>query len=115
MSDKIEKTTPGSLSKRLQDRASEAELEKAFVAFAESKGCHALKLRIDGQNGFPDRTVLTPQGVFFLEFKAPGGKLRPAQEEWIARLRKLGFYVAVIDTLAMAEWTLNTVLKGNEK
>jgi len=91
----------------------EAELEKAFVDFAESKGCYALKLRIDGQNGFPDRTVLTPLGVFFVEFKTPRGKLRPAQEEWIGRLRKLGFYVAVIDTFAVAERTLNTVLKGN--
>lgn len=93
----------------------EADIEKAFVAYAESIGCYALKLRIDGKNGFPDRTVLTPRGMFFIEFKAPGGKLRPAQEEWIERLRKLGFYVAVIDSVAMAEQTLNTVLKGNIK
>ena len=100
---------------KLMEKVNEATIEKAFVAYAESKGCHALKLRIDGKNGFPDRTVLTPRGVFFIEFKAPGGKLRPAQEEWIERLRKLGFYVAVIDSVVIAEWTLNTVLKGNTK
>lgn len=43
----------------------ESAIEKAFVQFAESVGCQALKLRLDGQNGWPDRTVVTPRGIFF--------------------------------------------------
>lgn len=71
----------------------EATTENAFVKYAESKDCLALKLRIDGSNGFPDRTVITPGGIFFAEFKRPDGKLRPAQKVLIEQLRALGFVV----------------------
>lgn len=71
----------------------EADIENQFVKYAEANQCVALKLRIDGQNGFPDRTVLTPRGVVFMEFKTPVGKLRPMQRFWRNVLRKTGYEV----------------------
>lgn len=71
----------------------EADIENAFVAYASSRGCEALKLRIDGQNGWPDRTVISPGGVLFMEFKRPEGKLRPMQKVWRKMLREMGHEV----------------------
>ena len=88
----------------------EASIERAFVKYAASKGCVALKLRIDGINGFPDRTVLTPRGVFFVEFKTKKGKLRPAQVVWGKRLRSLGFQCVVVNEVGEAERLLDEIL-----
>jgi len=81
----------------------ERDLEKQFVEHAESRGCLALKLRIDGQNGFPDRTVICPNGsVFFVEFKRPGGKLSVVQEQWIEQLQKMSGLGVVVEDIATA-------------
>lgn len=71
----------------------ESDIEKAFVQFADSVGCQALKLRLDGQNGWPDRTLVTPRGIFFAEFKSAKGRLRPMQKVWISALESMGYVV----------------------
>jgi hypothetical protein len=73
----------------------EARTEEAFCRFAESHGCLPLKLRVDGQKGFPDRTVLTRSGVLFVEFKSPTGRCSEHQNEWLDKLRSLGYVVLV--------------------
>lgn len=56
------------------------------------------KLNGQGDRGKPDRLVLLPGGVaFFIEFKAPGKKLRKLQEVECERLNELGFVTLVID------------------
>jgi len=93
--------------------SSEASIEDAFVEYAEGRDCEAIKLRIDGQNGFPDRTILTPHGrVFFIEFKKPGGKLSVSQKRWIAKLKKIGFQCEVVDKLNDAKQILDDFLGG---
>lgn len=81
----------------------ESEIESAFVKFAENKGCQALKLRVDGKNGWPDRTVITPKGIFFAEFKSAKGKLRPMQKFYKSLLESLGFTVLTPKELGEAE------------
>lgn len=74
----------------------EANHENRFVIYARGLGLEALKLRIDGQDGFPDRTVVTPDGIFYIEFKRDRSeKLRPQQRRWIKRLSVLGYTVLV--------------------
>ena len=76
----------------------EVDIENAFVDFAKTRGCLALKLVLLNLRGFPDRTVLCPGGrVIFFEFKKPGGKLSKNQEKWISTLSKLGFECHVSD------------------
>ena len=61
----------------------ESHIEKSVVKYVEDvlKG-EALKLRIDGKNGFPDRSIKLPNGIeFLIEFKTPTGKLRSAQKK----------------------------------
>jgi hypothetical protein len=89
----------------------ESDIEKAFVAYAESRGCRALKLRIDGENGFPDRSVITPNGILFIEFKRPKGKLRAAQKLWQLTLDSMGFNVLVPTKIGEAEAFLAEYLR----
>lgn len=73
----------------------------------EGKGCKLLlthlglkssKLKILGENGYPDRIVWLPGGKpLFIEYKRPGEAPRPKQEEVHNNLRKLGYYVEVIE------------------
>ena len=63
----------------------EVDDERRFVRWCESKGYQCLKLRIDGVNGFPDRTVLGPGGlVAFIEFKRTGGRVSAGQKNFLA-------------------------------
>jgi hypothetical protein len=71
----------------------EAQIENKFVKYAESRGVKALKLRLENQNGWPDRTVITPNGIFFIEFKTVRGRTRPMQELWRRVLVGMGFTV----------------------
>jgi hypothetical protein len=88
----------------------EARIENEFVRFVESHGLHALKLRIDGHKGFPDRTILTPNGIVFIEFKAPSGRVSAQQRLWIDRLRELGYHVEVCTSADQAKQILEDYL-----
>lgn len=52
-----------------------------------------------GRTGAPDRLFILKGQMFFVEFKAPGEKLRPDQEAEIAKLRLAGATVFVIDSI----------------
>ena len=88
----------------------EADIEKEFVLYAAAKGCHAIKLRIDGQNGWPDRTVITPSGVLFMEFKTSAGKVRPMQSVWAKLLSSVGHQVHFPRSFQAAKEILDGVL-----
>ena len=83
------------------------DIEEKFVAYASNKKCKALKLILLNLKGFPDRTVLCPQGrVFFIEFKTPGKKAQGIQSKWHTVLKSFGFKVYVCDNLTEAKTIL---------
>lgn len=91
----------------------ERDIEKHFVDYANSRHCRALKLRIDGANGFPDRTVLTTQGIFFAEFKrGRGGVLSKQQEAIIQELNLLRYQVITPRKIGQAEDFLDLFLRN---
>ena len=89
----------------------EKEIEDRFTKTADSLGCLCLKLRIDGSNGWPDRTVVTPKGVLFFEFKTPLVRLRPMQRVWKKLLQGLGYQYHVVRKIDEAEAILREFLK----
>lgn len=81
---------------------SEASIEAAACAAitAEWPKARIRKLNGGGQRGWPDRLVCLPGGiVVFIEFKKPGGSVRPDQGLTITELRKLGCLVAVCQSI----------------
>jgi hypothetical protein len=63
----------------------EKQIEDRLVKWCKARGLQCLKLRIDGVNGFPDRTILGPNGLcIFVELKRTGGVLSAAQKNFLA-------------------------------
>lgn len=80
----------------------EAKIEDAFVAEMTKRGHLCPKLRWDGRNGWPDRTLITPWGVRFYEFKAPGGQLSRAQTRMHLMLANSDHWAVVVFSLEEA-------------
>lgn len=74
----------------------ESKLEKQVCDYAKSKGFEVEKI---GKEGRPDRMFIYKCSVFFIEFKAPNKPLRENQRVKIAKWRKNGAEVYIIDTL----------------
>ena len=76
----------------------EKYIEHKLVMEVKRRGGMAAKFVSPGMNGMPDRIVLMPNGrMGFVELKAPGKKPQLVQELRMRQLRRLGFYVAVVD------------------
>lgn len=87
------------------------DIEKPFVKHAKSLGCTALKLILLNLRGWPDRTILCPEGrILFIEFKRPGKPQTPAQVKYMNLLKGLGFEYYVCDRPGQAEKILDDFL-----
>ncbi len=77
----------------------ERKLEERCCEKIEIRDGMALKVKVLGLRGFPDRLILLPKGiVFFVEFKRrKTGRLSAQQKKFRIWLAKLGFSVYVID------------------
>lgn len=75
----------------------ESQIEKASCLYAKSVGMLPYKFTSPGRAGVPDRLFITPGGgVFFVEFKAPTGKLSELQKNEHKIIRKHGGRVYVV-------------------
>lgn len=75
----------------------EQSLERYAKTKIEAKGHLCVKLYILHLSGFPDRLVLKQGGeVFFMELKAPKGRLSKLQKYWLAKLEGMGFRAYVV-------------------
>ena len=92
-------------------RMRESQIERAVCLYARSAGMMAYKFVSPGRAGVPDRIFLTPHGgVFFVEFKAPDGKLRPLQENEHRVIRKHGHDVYVVDSVLTGKQLIDSKL-----
>lgn len=82
-----------------EDRTGNSHLEGAHETYFRTEvrklGGIAMKLTPISK-GTPDRLVVFPGGVFFVELKQTSGKASAAQELWHSRLTALGQQVAVL-------------------
>lgn len=86
----------------------ERDIEAYLVKRVKALGGEVRKVQWTGRRGAPDRFVmlpgedrfggLPPRGVW-VELKAPGVVAEPHQLREHARMRKLGQYVVVIDSM----------------
>lgn len=87
----------------------ESQIEIPVVEYAKRKGFKVRKARWQNARNAPDRLFFRPAApgrpprAFFVEFKAPGERPRPAQEREIRLLREAGIEVHVVDTVEAGE------------
>ena len=82
----------------------EKELESYFIDGLKEIGCLVFKFVSPGNAGVPDRIVISKTGgVYFVELKRPGGKVRKLQEFCIRRLREHNVWAGVVDSRASAD------------
>lgn len=75
----------------------ESAIEKRFVQDLKALGCLAYKFVSPGNDGVPDRIVITPSGkVHFVELKTEAGKLSPVQKVQLERLKERKASVRVL-------------------
>jgi len=77
----------------------ETIIEESIVSWAEGKGIITRKLSYEGRNGAPDRIFFYNKLVALIEFKKPGGKIKPHQFIEIESLAGVGVEVPIIDSL----------------
>lgn len=80
----------------------ESELEREVVRWAESEGGRALKLKLDNERGFPDRTIILPgRAIAFPELKRAKGSTKryEQQKRWVAWLQSMGLPSEFCSTL----------------
>lgn len=82
---------------------SESYIEHKVFEFAERLGWKQWKW---GENGYPDRVFLKNGRHIYIEFKAPGKKVRPLQSHRIKELREQGAEVYVIDDVEAGQTIL---------
>ena len=85
----------------------EKDIEKKLVALVKKLGGRCEKLVNIGCKGFPDRTVLLPDGlIIFVETKRPrGGRYSAMQNKWRDWLIFLGFpYYRIKDAEQLADF-----------
>lgn len=83
----------------------ETTVEKRLSDLVRKAGGRSLKV-MPVIAGTPDRLVMLPMGrMYWVETKAPGGRLRPSQRVWHERAAAMGIKVAVLPSIeAVEEW-----------
>lgn len=86
----------------------ERDIERWLVKSVEALGGKAYKFVSPGRAGVADRIVVLPGGaVWFVEVKAPGGRLSPLQRVFAQDMERLGQrYVCVWDKEQINEWVI---------
>ena len=88
----------------------EKDIEKAFCKYCKSLGAIPYKFASPNRRSVPDRMVVYPGGILFIEFKAPGKKPTDAQVREMQRLVEMGQKVIWVDTKGAAEYALKDAM-----
>jgi len=81
----------------------ESYVERKVCDYAKRRGWLVRKLQWIGRHGAPDRVFVKSGRIVFVEFKAPGRKPTKNQEQEIARLRREGCEVHVVDDIEVGK------------
>lgn len=84
----------------------ESEIENQLIWHVERMGGQAYKFTSPANRGVADRVVCLPNGeTYFVELKAPKGRLSPLQKRFAKEMRDLGQRYACLWSLQMVdEW-----------
>ena len=82
----------------------ESSLERRVVKYCKARGWLCLKMDPRYYKGIPDRLIVLPSMVVWMEFKRPDGKGSVSRHQVKAHqtLERLGMYVIVVDNYEAA-------------
>lgn len=89
----------------------EGQVAAALIKAVEARGGFIRKLKWENRVGAPDYLIAIKGHVYFVETKAPGKKVRPAQAAEFRKLHDARQFVFVLDRAELAE-TLIEILTG---
>lgn len=99
----------------MKKRVSEKQIEKKLVDGVKAIGGVAMKFVSPGRDGVSDRIVLMPGGrIWFVELKAPVGKLTPLQQRFGQQVEDLGFRYDVLNCYESVTDFLNVIKSSIE-
>ena len=88
-------------------RGPEGKIQDAVLRYAKSRDLLYKKNEVGRyfvSSGWPDVTFYPGKGkIFFIEFKAPGGKLTPLQEHTRKEIEVMGYKYYVIDDVVQGK------------
>ena len=87
----------------------ESEIEKKLVREIKKMGGMAYKFVSPGNAGVPDRIVILPGVITFVELKTETGRLSPGQKRQLGKLQDLGMKVVVLHGMKELEEFLNEI------
>lgn len=76
----------------------ERDVERYLVKECEKRGWLCWKFVSPGRRGVPDRVVIRPGSVAFVEVKRKGGRVSPLQIRRIEELTRRGVAARVVET-----------------
>jgi len=74
----------------------ERKLEQQLVAYCKTRGLYCRKFVSPGHAGVPDRLVIGPRCMLFIELKSPGKKPTPIQEREMKLINRSADFVSAI-------------------
>ena len=89
----------------------EGKIQNKVVEYAQDQGCLVVRVNQLAHRGWPDRMFLKNGGVLFIEFKTPGEKPELIQKVTHELIRKQGFAVAVVDSVAEGRAIIDELAK----
>lgn len=102
-------------SKAAKKKPLEKDVEGPVKDYARSKKFYVRKFKSEQNRSVPDDIFATPKGVvFFVEFKRPGKKATPAQEDEHEFMRKSNLHVHVIDNLEAGKALIDQYVREDE-
>lgn len=91
----------------------ESTIERSVVNWAKKKGVFVTKINGQGNRAMPDRCFWIAGGMpVLIEFKRPGAKPTPLQEQTHYALRKAGYWVFVCDDAEKGKKLIQLALDG---
>lgn len=91
--------------------AENRDIREPVIEHAKSIGVLARRLVMLNRRGYPDTTFMKSGIVVLMEFKDLDGDLSMLQEREIARLRKAGMIVHIVDTVEAGIAILNSAFR----
>jgi hypothetical protein len=85
----------------------ESTIEKKVSKCAKDTGWLSFKFSSPAQAHVPDRLYIKSGKVIFIEFKAPGKKLRIAQKKRFEQMRAKGAIIYVVDDIEQGKAVLD--------